>query len=110
MLRVVSGYREHRNALVQFGREVRREAEVHRWRYEVVKSNDEGLLLYLEKMRFIEPEFGLAQWNTGNVDALVAPDTAQWRDILGPNDRYLITPHSEQRRGGSSYILIFHGK
>jgi 4-amino-4-deoxy-L-arabinose transferase-like glycosyltransferase len=110
ILRVVSGYREHRNALVQFGREVRREAEVHRWRYEVVKSNDEGLLLYLEKMHFIEPEFGLAQWNTGNVDALVAPDTAPWRDILGPNDRYLITPQSQQRRSGASYILIFRGK
>src|SRR5437764_3866068 len=45
--KVVSGYRDHRDALVVFGREVQHEAEAHQWRYEVVSAKDEGLLLYL---------------------------------------------------------------
>jgi hypothetical protein len=35
--------------LVVFGRDVRHEAEVHHWRYEVVSAKDEGLLLYCGK-------------------------------------------------------------
>src|SRR5207245_3922255 len=41
--KVIAGYRDHRDALVVFGREVRREAEKHHWRYEVVSAKDEGL-------------------------------------------------------------------
>src|SRR5207248_6099865 len=71
--KVVSGYRDHRDALVVFGREVRHEAEVHQWRYEVVSAKDEGLLLYLQRTHFIKPDRAVAEWNGGNLDALVAP-------------------------------------
>jgi 4-amino-4-deoxy-L-arabinose transferase-like glycosyltransferase len=69
--KVLSGYRDHRNALAVFGRDVLREAEAHRWRYQVVSAKDEGLLLYLRKTRFIEPDRAAAEWNAGNLDALV---------------------------------------
>ena len=69
--KVVSGYRDHRDALVVFGRKVRHEAETNHWRYEVISARDEGLLLYLRKTHFIEPDRAQAEWNDGNLDALV---------------------------------------
>jgi hypothetical protein len=71
ILKIAAGYRDHRNALVIFGRNVRQEAEAHRWRYEVVSAKDEGLLLYLRKTHFIEPNRAVVEWNGGNLDALV---------------------------------------
>jgi len=68
----VAGYRQHRDALVVFGKNVRREAEAHHWRYEIVSAKDEGLLLYLRKPHFTEPDAAITEWNNGNVDALVA--------------------------------------
>jgi hypothetical protein len=70
--KVVTGYRDHRDALAIFGRDVRREAEARHWRYEVVSAKDEGLLLYLQKMHYIEPDRAIAEWDAGNLDALVA--------------------------------------
>jgi 4-amino-4-deoxy-L-arabinose transferase-like glycosyltransferase len=70
--KVITGYRDHRDALVLFGRDVRREAEAHHWRYEVVSGKDEGLLLYLQKTHFIDPNLAVAEWNNGNLNALVA--------------------------------------
>jgi 4-amino-4-deoxy-L-arabinose transferase-like glycosyltransferase len=69
--KVVTGYRNHRDALVVFGRKVRHEAETNHWRYEVVSAKDEGLLLYLRKTHFIEPDRAQAEWNDRNLDALV---------------------------------------
>jgi 4-amino-4-deoxy-L-arabinose transferase-like glycosyltransferase len=71
ILKVVSGYRDHRDALVVFGRKARHEAETNHWRYEVILAKDEGLLLYLRKTHFIEPDRAQAEWNDGNLDALV---------------------------------------
>jgi hypothetical protein len=70
--KVISGYRNHRDALAIFGREVRREAAAHRWRYEVISAKDEGLLLYLQKTHFMEPDHAVAEWNGGKLDALIA--------------------------------------
>jgi hypothetical protein len=106
--KVVSGYRDHRDALVLFGRAVRHEAEVHHWRYEVVSAKDEGLLLYLRKPHFIRPNRAIANWNRGNLDALVAPteDAAALMPKL--HDAALSQLKSNERRGGQerSYVLI----
>src|SRR6476661_5690019 len=72
IFKVISGYRDHQDALVVFARNVRHEAEAHHWRYEVVSAKDEGLLLYLRKTHFIEPDSAVVEWNSGNLDALVA--------------------------------------
>ena len=69
--KVISGYRHHRDALAVFGCEVRHEAELRHWRYEVVSAKDEALLLYLRKIHFIDPDRAVAEWNSGNLDALV---------------------------------------
>jgi hypothetical protein len=71
--KVVTGYRNHRNALVVFGREVRSEAEKHHWRFEVTSASDEGMLLYLQRPHFTKADRAVAEWNLGNLDALVVP-------------------------------------
>jgi len=69
--KVFTGYRDHRDALVKFGGAVRREAAAHQWRYEVIRSSDEGMLLYCDRLHFVKPESAVTEWNRGNLDALV---------------------------------------
>ena len=106
--KVVSGYRGHRDAFVLFGRDVRNETEAHHWRYEVVSAKDEGLLLYLRRTHFIEPNRAIAEWNNGNLDALVAP--AEKAPILMSelHDAALSQLRTRERREeqGRDYVLI----
>jgi 4-amino-4-deoxy-L-arabinose transferase-like glycosyltransferase len=106
--KVVSGYRDHRDALVLFGRAVRHEAGAHHWRYEVVSAKDEGMLLYLEKTHFIQPGRAIAQWNRGKLDALVAPTEDAAALMRKLHDAALSQLKSNERRAGQgrSYVLI----
>jgi hypothetical protein len=106
--KVVSGYRDHRDALVLFGRDVRREADAHHLRYEVVSAKDEGLLLYLRRTHFIEPDRAIAEWNAGNLDALVAPAEKKPALMRELRDAALSQLKSNERRAGQgrSYVLI----
>jgi 4-amino-4-deoxy-L-arabinose transferase-like glycosyltransferase len=101
--KVVTGYREHRDALAVFGRRVRQEAEPRHWRYEVVSAKDEGLLLYLRKAHFIEPQGAVTEWNNGNLDALVA--SREKATALMPNLRGAVVSESKDVQS-SDYILI----
>jgi len=106
--KVISGYRDHRDALAVFGREVRHEAEMHRWRYEIVSAKDEGLLLYLRKTHFIEPDRATAEWNAGNLDALVASTQkapALMRDLRDVLVSQLKSNERNNERG-RAYVLI----
>lgn len=80
--KVSSGYREHRDALAQFGRDVREEAAAHNWRYAVMNSPDEGLLLYLRLPRFVRRENAVSDWNNNRIQALVVP-AHEASDLLG---------------------------
>jgi len=106
IFKVISGYRSHRDALAIFGHNVRREAATHHWRYEVVSAKDEGLLLYLQKTHFIEPDHAIAEWNRGNLDALVvstekAPGlTRELRDAV----QFKSSKRKEEQ--GRGYVLI----
>jgi 4-amino-4-deoxy-L-arabinose transferase-like glycosyltransferase len=106
--KVVSGYRGHRDALVLFGRDVRNETEAHHWRYEVVSAKDEGLLLYLRRTHFIEPDRAIVEWNRGNLDALVAPAEKALALIRELHDAALSQLRSKERKEGQgrSYVLI----
>ncbi len=107
--KVITGYRDHRDALAVFGRNIRHEAEAHHWRYEVVSAKDEGLLLYLRKTYFVKPADAITEWNTGNLDALVVSKekaAVLMGDLQGaalaqsqPNER-------EQHQQGRGYVLI----
>jgi len=107
--KVITGYRDHQNALAVFGRNVRREAEARDWRYEIVSAKDEGLLLYLHKTHFVKPFDAVADWNAGNLDALVASKekaSALMGDLKGAALSQLESNEREQRQEGSGYVLI----
>jgi 4-amino-4-deoxy-L-arabinose transferase-like glycosyltransferase len=72
--KIVSGFRDGDDALINFANEVRSAASTHQWRYEVVKAKDEGMLLYLRRTRFLDPDEALAGWNSGEINAVVAPN------------------------------------
>ena len=105
--KIVSGYRVHRDALVSFGHAVRNEAAAHQWRYEVLKTGDEGLLLYLERTHFIEPQRAIAEWNRGNLDAVVAPVQMAPSLMRDLHDAALSRLKSAQGKSESgNYVLI----
>jgi 4-amino-4-deoxy-L-arabinose transferase-like glycosyltransferase len=107
--KVITGYRDHRNALAVFGRNLRHEAETHHWRYEVVSAKDEGLLLYLRKTHFVKPADAITEWNTGNLDALVASKekaAVLMRDLQGAALAQLQSNVREQHQQRRGYVLI----
>jgi 4-amino-4-deoxy-L-arabinose transferase-like glycosyltransferase len=108
ILKVASGYRTHRDALAIFGRDVRRQAAAYHWRYEVVSAKDEGLLLYLQKTHFIEPDHAISEWNRGNLDALVASIEKAPSLMREIHDATLSRLKSSKRKEGqgNSYVLI----
>ena len=107
--KIITGYRDHRDALAVFGRNIRHEAEAHHWRYEVVSAKDEGLLLYLRKTDFVKPADAITEWNTGNLDALVASKekaAVLMRDLQGAALSQLQSNEREQHQQGRGYVLI----
>ena len=72
--KIGSANREQRDAYAVFGRDVMREVAAHSWRYGVVGGEEEGMLLYVRRMEFLEPGQAAAGWNAGKLDALVVPD------------------------------------
>ncbi len=82
-MRVIDGYCNDRDALVKFGREVRRIAAAEHLRYEVLPGRDESLLLYLRRPRFLAKEVMEEEplASPRLYDALVVPlDEDPWRN------------------------------
>ena len=106
--KVVSGYREHRDALGVFGHEVRKRAAANHWQYEVIRGKDEAILLYLDKGNFAEPAKAIAQWNAGQLDALAVPDDQLPRFLAALRDVGSPSLQSAQRKGlnRSNYMLL----
>jgi 4-amino-4-deoxy-L-arabinose transferase-like glycosyltransferase len=108
--KVASGHREHRDALVVFGREVRKHAAANHWRYEVIRGKDEAILLYLQKTHFVEPAKAIAQWNAGELDALAVPDDQLPQFLAGLRDVGSPSLQSAQRKNVDrpNYMLLTH--
>jgi 4-amino-4-deoxy-L-arabinose transferase-like glycosyltransferase len=108
LFKVVTGYRDHRGALVSFGRAVRQEAAVHHWRYEVMSRTDEGLLLYLRKLHFVRAEPAIEEWNRGDIDALVVPEYEAPELMAQLKDATLSPLRSTARANWSedNYVLL----
>jgi hypothetical protein len=105
--KTIAGYRDRRDALAIFGRDVRREAEARHWRYEVVSTKDEGVLLYLQKTHYIEPDRAVVEWDAGNIDALVvsiekAADLVP--QLSGTVSRSRTSERKEEE--GTAFVLI----
>ena len=105
--RIVSGYRDHRDALSIFGREVRHEATTNNWRYEAVGSADEGLPLYLTRPHFLKPDVAITKWKDGEIDALAVPANQVLdftRELHGAKRRFESVPRKNLRR--ANYVLL----
>jgi 4-amino-4-deoxy-L-arabinose transferase-like glycosyltransferase len=80
-MRLIDGYRNDRDALVKFGREVRRIAAAEHLRYEVLPARDESMLLYLDRPRFYMRKIETTGQLT-DLDGLVVPlDQEPWRSL-----------------------------
>ena len=107
--RVVSGYRDHRDALSIFGRQVREEAARNHWRYEAVGSTDEGLPLYLTRPHFLKADVAVAKWRSREIDALAIPANQAldfMRELRGSSRRFESVPRTHLRR--PNYVLLTH--
>ncbi len=106
--RIVSGYRDHRDALSIFGRKVREEAAAKHWRYEAVGSTDEGLPLYLMRPHFLKRDRAVAEWNAGEIDALAVPENEMPRFMSELEGVTPPTLRSIQRKNlrRSNYVLL----
>jgi 4-amino-4-deoxy-L-arabinose transferase-like glycosyltransferase len=109
--KVATGYRHDRDSLVAFARAVRREADAHHWRYEVIsikKGEDHGMLLYMQKPHFIRPDDAIAEWNRGAVDALVAPSEVGLRLVSELKHASLsqLKVVQQKSEGGMSYVFL----
>jgi hypothetical protein len=107
--KVITGYRNHRDALAVFGRNVRHEAEAHHWRYEAVSAKDEGMLLYLRKTHFVEPADAVIEWNAGSLDALVASQqkaAVLMNELKGDAIAQSEPNQRQKHQQGSGYVLI----
>lgn len=60
--------------LIAFSEAVRGQARQQQWRYEVMRSHDERLLVYLRRSHFIKPERAAANWAEGKLDAVIVPN------------------------------------
>jgi hypothetical protein len=101
-MRVIGGYRNHRDALVKFGRQVRRIATAEHLRYEILPGRDESLLLYLQRPRFYTR---ITETTTAppGLDALVVPtDEEPWRSGKFP---YRVTVEKKNEHPSSYGFL-----
>jgi 4-amino-4-deoxy-L-arabinose transferase-like glycosyltransferase len=101
-MRVIDGYRNDRDALVKFGREVRRIAAAEHLRYEILPGRDESLLLYLRRPRF---RTGIIETTAAppGLDALIVPlDEEPWRSGKFP---YRVTVEKKSEHPSSYGFL-----
>jgi 4-amino-4-deoxy-L-arabinose transferase-like glycosyltransferase len=101
-MRVIDGYRNDHDALVKFGREVRRIAAAEHLRYEILPGRDESLLLYLQRPRFYARITATSAAPPG-LDALVVPtDEEPWRSGKFP---YRVTVEKKSEHPSSYGFL-----
>ena len=105
--RVVTGYRDHRDALSIFGRQVREESAKNHWRYEAIGKSDEGLPLYLMRPHFLPADLAVAEWNAGKIDALAVPANQAprlMRELHDATRRFESAERKNLRR--PNYVLL----
>jgi hypothetical protein len=72
--KIFDGYRNHDDALVRFGGKVRDVAASRVLQYESLRCKDEGMLLYLRRLHFLDRDAAIADWRAGKFNAVVAPN------------------------------------
>ena len=74
-----------------------------------VGGEDEGMLLYVRRTEFFEPEQAAVDWNAGRLDAVVVPDD-EMEDLLprlrGGEPKKLLTSKPAGRYGKRYFLLV----
>ncbi len=94
--------------LIAFSETVRGQARQHQWRYEVMRSHDERLLVYLRRSHFIKPERAAADWAEGKLDAVIVPDAQvprMLRDLPGSIPARIALPGND-RMTAPRYVVL----
>jgi 4-amino-4-deoxy-L-arabinose transferase-like glycosyltransferase len=107
--KVVSDYRDHADHLEVFSRAVNEQAVAHNWRYEVISGGGggyEGMLLYLQKPRFLRPDEAVREWNGGALDALVVPKD-RFSELMPELKNAVIAPFQSVDRKTAPQIGYF---
>src|SRR5258708_19302498 len=110
---MLSDYRYHGDHLEVFSRAVNGQAVAHHWRYEVISGRGggyEGMLLYLQKPRFLKPDEAVQAWNGGALDALVVPKE-RISELMPELQNAAITPFQSIDRKFNpkfQYLLLPH--
>lgn len=106
--KAVNGYRANRGALSTFGTNVLQQARSNGWRYAVVSSPDEGLLLYTHTLGYVRPERAVTQWNTGELDALIVSTRIESEIMsqLTPTGTIALRSAPKQDSETLDYLLI----
>ncbi|HEY5751831.1 MAG TPA: glycosyltransferase family 39 protein [Chthoniobacterales bacterium] len=103
---VMVGYRQRQDALVKFGQQVREIVAARQWSYTVAEGRDEGMLLYLDQLRFLNAKDVAEKLKTGEINVAVV-DTKALKTVeskIGKTDRLLEVRHPTEKRYG--YYLI----
>jgi 4-amino-4-deoxy-L-arabinose transferase-like glycosyltransferase len=106
---VFVGYKSNDDALVRFGREVRkatREAGVVK--IGVVEGWDEPMVIYCDAGSYLRPVRAMRAWNNGDIDALVVPERRIPDPSLLPFPTLDSGPISKQKE--TRYLLFLRPK
>lgn len=103
---VVAGYRHKQDALVQFGKKARETAGANQWSYAASEGRDEGMLMYVNKLRFLKAGEVAEKLGTGEISAAIVDNKAlkTVESEIGKVDRVLEVRHPGEKNYG--YYLI----
>ncbi len=104
-LRIVSGIRKQRDALVKCGREFRARATENHWRYGVLKTSTEALVFYLDVPGFTNESDALQHWNAGELDALIGSER-KVRSILSELNHGQTSDFCQKPKDRTRYIIV----
>jgi hypothetical protein len=104
---VTRAYKDNDHWLAKFGASVRDEANRQNWQVGLVRTNEEGIYLYLRQTNGLDPRAAAADLKSGKVQALVM-DKKRVRDIekqTGPLSILLSADHPDSSTGGMVFTI-----
>jgi 4-amino-4-deoxy-L-arabinose transferase-like glycosyltransferase len=104
-IRIVSGVRKQRDALVKCGRKFRARAAENHSRYAVLKTSTEALVFYLDVPGFINESDALQCWKAGELDALIGSER-KVRPLLPELNQGQTSDFCQKVKGRKHYSIV----
>ncbi len=109
LTQVIKNYHGPEHQLVLFAREARAMADIRGARLGIVRSDDEGLLLYTRVPGFLGQGEAARRWNAGEIQGLLMErgDAKALRDKLEHQDTPVFALRESEGEKRVRYVLIF---